>query len=76
MRELTGTTYLRIESFNDAADTDYALLQQMLEHVRITLIAGTSRRSLAQDIAYIVYRHLDRLRARRAMPVTATRTTI
>lgn len=55
-REVTGTRYSRIESFNDEVTTNFALVQAVLDRVRVNIVAGTYPRSVAQDVAYFLHR--------------------
>jgi hypothetical protein len=59
-REVTGKSYHRVESFNDDFITSFAEVQAVFARVRVTLIAGTARRSLFQDIIYALQRRAER----------------
>jgi hypothetical protein len=59
-REVTGRHYSHVESFNDDSVTSFAEVQAVLERVRVTLIAGTARRSLSQRVIYVLQRRVER----------------
>jgi len=60
VREITGATYLRVESFNDAADTDFTLVRLVLDHLRVTLISGAYRKSRFEGLVYFLHLHFQR----------------
>jgi hypothetical protein len=47
IREVTGSSYLRIEQFNDDPATTHALVLQVLHHARRNIEANTLRREVA-----------------------------
>lgn len=64
VQEVTGVTYWRVESFNDAAETDFALVRRVLDHLRVSLISGTYRKSRIEGLVYSWHQHFQRGAAR------------
>lgn len=60
VREVTGVTYWRVESFNDAAETDFTLVRRVLDHLRVSLISGTYRKSRIEGLVYFWHLHFQR----------------
>jgi hypothetical protein len=67
-REVTGRAYHRVEAFNDDSATSFADVQAVLERVRVTLIAGTARSSLSQNIICFLQRRAERAATRWGCP--------
>jgi hypothetical protein len=51
-REVTGITDHRIETFNDAARTDFSTVRAVLDRARFGIMAGTTPRGLLHRVAY------------------------
>jgi hypothetical protein len=51
-RDVTGIAYHRIDSFNDAATTDFITVRAVLDRARADIVLGTAPRGLRHQIAY------------------------
>lgn len=56
---VTGMRYHRIESFNDAAETDFATVQEVLDRARIDIAGGFLPPGIAYALSYRLARALD-----------------
>jgi hypothetical protein len=56
---VTGVRYHRIESFNDAAETDFETVQAVLDRTRINIAIGVLPRGITYALSYRLARALD-----------------
>jgi len=68
--EITGVRYSRIESFNDAPDTDFETVRAVLDRARMNIVAGTVPHGHLDRVRCFLARRLEahRRRARPARP--------
>jgi len=65
--EVSGVRYSRIESFNDAPDTDFETIRAVLDRVRMDIVAGAIPHGCMDRMRCFLARRLDTYR-RRAQP--------
>jgi hypothetical protein len=65
--DVTGIRYSRIESFNDAPDTDFETVRAVLDRVRTDIVAGAIPHGCLDRIGCFLARRLDAY-CRRAQP--------
>lgn len=56
---VTRTRYYRLESFNDAPDTNFKIVQAVLDQARIDIISGDLPRGVAYALSYRLARARD-----------------
>ena len=59
-RKVTGTRYLRLNNFNDAAETRFDTVQAVLDRVRLDIVIGALPLGFGYALRYKVARILDR----------------
>ena len=62
LRAVTGVTrtrYCRLETFNDAADTDFKIVQAVLDQARIDIISSNLPRGVTYALSYRLARARD-----------------
>ena len=62
LRAVTGVTrtrYCRLESFNDAPDTNFRIVQAVLDQARIDIISGNAPRGVIYALSYRIARARD-----------------